>query len=72
MALFPTPHTDEWFQALEDFNPLQAAITRQIVKLAGRADVCSIRGDRPASDYMISVRTSLTVFCVKTSVTSVF
>lgn len=53
MALFPTPHTDEWFQALEDFNPQQAAVTREIVKLAGRLDVCSICGDQPASDYKL-------------------
>ena len=48
-----TPHTPEWFSALEACNPAQAAITKQIVALAGRADVCSVCGDDSAKDYKL-------------------
>lgn len=53
MPLYPKPHSPEWFHALEAFNPKQATITRQIIKLAGREDVCSICGDDPAKDFQI-------------------
>src|SRR5580658_6589345 len=48
-----TPHTDEWFNTLESCDSSQATITRQVVLLAGRSDVCSVCGDSPASDYKI-------------------
>jgi hypothetical protein len=47
------PHTTEWFDALESCNPQQAAMTRQIVDLAGRTDVCPVCGDFPALDYKV-------------------
>jgi hypothetical protein len=53
MAKYPIPHTEEWFAALERFNPHQAAMTRQILELAGRADVCSVCGDAPATDFEV-------------------
>jgi hypothetical protein len=48
-----TPHTPEWFAALEQWDPPKAMMTRKIIELTGRADVCSICGDDPASDYRL-------------------
>jgi len=31
-----TPHSPEWFKALEALNPMQAALTKQIIELAGK------------------------------------
>jgi hypothetical protein len=53
MALYFTPHSDDWFNALDAFNAMQAAHTRQILKLAGSDDVCSVCGDDPAKDYQL-------------------
>jgi len=39
MALYLPPHSPDWSSALEAFNPQQAAHTRQIIKMAGNADV---------------------------------
>jgi hypothetical protein len=52
------PHSQEWFSALEAFNPAQAAMTRAVVAAAGRTDVCSICGDDPAAIYELIGRTS--------------
>ncbi|MFI4976344.1 MAG: hypothetical protein ACHP84_17560 [Caulobacterales bacterium] len=56
MAIYARPHSAEWFAALEVFNPRQAAITRTIIELAGRDDVCSVCGDDPASDYRLTAQ----------------
>ena len=45
------PHTPEWFAAVRRQNPQQTAQTEQLVKLAGRTDVCSICGDTPSKVY---------------------
>ena len=45
------PHTPEWFDALRKLNPQQAMMTEQIVKAAGRTDVCSICGDENSTAY---------------------
>lgn len=47
------PHTDEWFAALDRWNPAQAKMTRMALQIAGRPDVCSICGDDPARDYRL-------------------
>lgn len=47
------PHSPEWFSAMEQWDPVKAAVTRFIVNDAGRDDVCSICGDDPASDYRL-------------------
>ncbi len=44
-------HSPEWFDAMRKINPQQAAMTAQIVKLAGRNDVCSICGDTTSKAY---------------------
>jgi hypothetical protein len=49
-----TPHSREWFAALEAINPQQAAHTRQIIANAGKEAVCTVCGDEPASDYRIT------------------
>lgn len=54
MPLFPEPHSAEWFAAVEKSNPQQAAHTKQIVTMAGSADVCSICGDKPTGDYQMA------------------
>jgi hypothetical protein len=48
-----TPHSPEWFTALQQWDPAKAMMTREVVELAGRTDVCSICGDDPASDYLL-------------------
>lgn len=53
MPIYPVPHSPEWFAALEKFNSGQAAHSAQIIKRAGRSDVCSICGDSPTLDYKI-------------------
>lgn len=53
MPLYPVPHSPDWFDALETFDSGQAAHTRQIVKRAGRSDVCSVCGDSPTLDYKV-------------------
>lgn len=53
MPLYLKPHSPEWFAALKTFNPMQAAATERVVKLAGNSDVCSVCGDDPAKDYKL-------------------
>lgn len=53
MPLYPEPHSEEWFSALEAIDPIQAAQTRQILKSAGRNDVCGVCGDAPATDLRL-------------------
>ncbi len=48
------PHSKEWFAALAKVNPQEAAHTKQIIKSAGRDDVCSDCGGRHAHDYQVS------------------
>ena len=48
-----TPHSEEWFAALERWDPAQAQMTMQVIRMAGRADVCSVCGDDPADDYRL-------------------
>ncbi len=59
MSLYLKPHTAEWFAALEKVAPRQAEHTRQIVRLAGREDVCSICGDVESADYKVASEQSL-------------
>ena len=51
------PHSPEWFTEVEQIDPLQATQTRQVIKLAGRSDVCSVCGDHPALTFRIVVPT---------------
>jgi len=48
-----TPHSDEWFAVLERWDPAQAMMTRQVIRMTGRTDVCSVCGDDPAADYRL-------------------
>jgi hypothetical protein len=47
------PHSPEWFSAMDQWDPVKAAMTRFVVGKAGRDDVCSVCGDDPASDYRL-------------------
>lgn len=47
------PHTSEWFAALEVWDPYQASHTREIIRMAGSRDVCSVCGDFPATAYRL-------------------
>jgi hypothetical protein len=49
-----TPHTPEWFTALEQWDLPKVMMTREIIRLSGRLDVCSVCGDDPASDYRLA------------------
>ena len=49
-----SPHSKDWFTALNRLDPQQAAATRKIVKSAGDDLVCSLCGGRPASDYEVA------------------
>lgn len=53
------PHSEEWFEELENQNSIQAAQTRQIISLAGSTDVCSICGDEESSDYKLESNQSV-------------
>ena len=48
-----TPHTPEWFKALEALNPMQAEMIKTIIELAGKSEVCCVCGDYPAADYKV-------------------
>lgn len=54
MPSYSNPHSEEWFAALQKFNPQQAAMTSRIIALAGRIDVCSICGDEPSTVYTLN------------------
>jgi len=54
MTLHLKTHSPEWFKALQEINPAQAAQTQKILSLAGRDDVCSICGDDPAPEYELA------------------
>ncbi len=54
MAKYFTPHSNEWFVALAKINPQQVALTKQVIELAGTAEVCSVCGDNPAHDYEVA------------------
>jgi len=51
MPLYFEPHTIEWFQALDAFDPRKAEIAREAIRYASRDDVCSICAACPAQDY---------------------
>ncbi len=51
-----TPHSEEWFALLEQWDPPQAMLTRQTIQLAGNPDVCSVCGDFPGKDYYLPPR----------------
>ncbi len=53
MPHFHKPHSSEWFETLLRTNPAQAQHTAQIIKLAGRNDICSVCGDVESSEYQI-------------------
>ena len=54
MPSYSEPHSQEWFAALQKFNPQQAAMTSKIIELAGRLDVCSICGDEQSIVYTLN------------------
>ena len=60
IAAAPTPvlrpHTPEWFDALEIWDPPKAAMTRIAVERAGSLGVCSVCGDDRARDYRLEFR----------------
>ena len=53
MPHFHKPHSSEWFETLLRANPGQAQHTAQIIKLAGRNDICSVCGDVESGEYQI-------------------
>jgi hypothetical protein len=53
MAHYLTPHSPEWFAALEAFNPFQAVHTTAMIQMAKSVEICSVCGDDPASDYKL-------------------
>jgi hypothetical protein len=51
MPFYFTPHTTAWFLALEEFDPIEAEITKVATGFGTNLDGCSICGDDPAEDY---------------------
>jgi len=49
----PLPHSAEWFAALEQQNPMQAAQSQAMVTSAGHDAVCSVCGDDPVKDWQV-------------------
>ena len=54
-------HTPEWFDALRRLDPEQAAMTAQIIKLAGHSDVCSICGEPRSKPYIMVAEPALPI-----------
>jgi hypothetical protein len=52
---YAMPHSPEWFEALNDWNPYQAQATRIFVEHGG-PEVCSMCGDEQAPIYKIDER----------------
>ena len=48
------PHSAAWFAALEVWEPAQAMMTRRVIQMTGRTDICSVCGDDPATDYRLA------------------
>jgi hypothetical protein len=49
------PHSPEWFATLEMWDPIQAAMTRAAISVAGHAEICSVCGDEPAQDFRLEM-----------------
>ena len=49
-----SPNTKEWLAAFDKLDPQQAAATKKIIRAAGSEVVCSLCGDRHASDYEVA------------------
>jgi hypothetical protein len=47
------PHTAEWFEALEIWDPIQSAMVQAVIEKFESADICSVCGDEPATDYYL-------------------
>ena len=47
------PHSAEWFEALEVWDPIQSAMVRAVIETFESADICSVCGDEPATDYYL-------------------
>jgi hypothetical protein len=52
--LYLIPHSREWFMALEQFDPMQALHTRQILEQAGRKDICGVCGGHSSAKFLTS------------------
>ena len=55
------PHSDAWYAALVQIDPAQAFMTQAVVDHAGRPDVCSVCGDKPARIYDLTADPSLPI-----------
>lgn len=51
MPFYYEPHTPEWFEALEAFDPIKATVTKIVIESLGSVNVCSVCGESPAQDY---------------------
>ena len=49
------PHSLDWFNALETWEPRQALMTKAAIRAAGHVQICSICGDEPANDYRLKL-----------------
>ena len=47
------PHTKAWFDLLEQLDPQQAILTKDVLAKAGNSEVCSVCGDISARDYQL-------------------
>jgi hypothetical protein len=47
------PHTPEWFEALQVWDPPQADMVRAVIGRENCVDICSICGDSPAGDHYL-------------------
>ncbi|MEN3213915.1 hypothetical protein PUR23_28390 [Methylorubrum populi] len=45
------PHSAAWFAALEVWEPAQAMMTRRVIQMTGRTDICSVCGDDPVKRH---------------------
>jgi hypothetical protein len=48
------PHTSDWFELMDKWDPIKSRQTRYIVQQKGTTQVCGICGDTPAQDYRLA------------------
>jgi hypothetical protein len=54
MPLYPTPHSPEWFAAVQETDPTQAVMAHSAIQIAGGStDVCGMCGDDSPADYQV-------------------
>lgn len=57
------PNSEAWLAQLAKIDPKQAAATRELIKAAGKAEICSLCGDPPAGDFTLPTKPLIMRLC---------